>query len=141
MEHTSSLVAEGKWIDESSYQRRSDKWKEISIGNCRIDYFNPAKGIVREVKKSHRMEEAHIMQLKYYMYLLEKEGFKIKHGTIEYPKLRETEHVFLDDQDRARLDKDVLKVASILSLDACPEVINSSICKRCSYYQFCYIDE
>ena len=66
MEHTSDNVFMGKLIDEHSYPRTK---KEILIdGVVKIDFMDD--GVVHEVKKSNRMEEAHVGQLLYYIYCL-----------------------------------------------------------------------
>ena len=64
MEHESELVYEGRLIHETSYPQRSEKYEEISIGGIRIDYYDPRRKVIHEVKKSDKMEPAHEWQLK-----------------------------------------------------------------------------
>ena len=58
MEHTSDAVLVGKLVDESSYQREE---KAIDIeDSIVIDWIDERSGILHEVKKSDKMEEAHV---------------------------------------------------------------------------------
>ena len=67
MEQGNENVAIGKVIDEETY-RRDDK--HINIDNViNIDFIR-SKGILHEVKKSDKIEEASILQVKYYLYYL-----------------------------------------------------------------------
>ena len=73
MEQNSELVALGKLIDEFSHKRQK---KSIMIdGVINIDFIDN-QGIIYEVKKSIKMEDAHIWQLKYYLYYLAEKGVK-----------------------------------------------------------------
>ena len=54
MEHTSSLVAEGRQIEEASYQQRAERWQQLEIEGIKIDYYDAQAGIIREVKKSNK---------------------------------------------------------------------------------------
>jgi len=74
MEQTSDLVYEGKLIHENSYPFRSDRFREVEIGGIKIDYYDHRNRVVHEIKKSDKREEAHIWQLKYYLYVLEQCG-------------------------------------------------------------------
>ena len=87
------------------------------------------------------MEMAHEWQVKYYIWLLEQNGIDGVTGTIEYPKLRETKQVILEEQDKQYLQQTVNNIESLINNEQCPPRINSKICKRCSYYDFCYIEE
>ncbi|HOJ67101.1 MAG TPA: Dna2/Cas4 domain-containing protein [Paludibacteraceae bacterium] len=33
------------------------------------------------------------------------------------------------------------EITEIIQSDDCPPVIHSKICKNCSYYDFCYVEE
>ena len=141
MEHGSEAVEEGRWISETTYTHRSDRWQELAVENIKIDHFDARKGILREVKKSNRREYAHIAQVKYYLFVLERNGIKVDHAILEYPKLRQTEEVFLDDSDRKEIPLWENQVNNIIAQDHCPPVIRASLCKRCAYYEFCYSGE
>jgi len=141
MEHHSSLVSEGRLIGETTYPQRPSKYTEVVIGPCKIDYYNIKSGEIHEVKKSDKMEEAHIMQVKYYLWTLEQHGMNAARGIIEYPKLRSKTEVLLTDDDRREFPKIIKSIADILAMDVCPDVIRAKVCKKCSYEDFCYAGE
>jgi len=128
MEHTSDLVAEGKLIDEHSYPQRE------------IDHYDAQNNIVREVKKSNRKEGVHIAQLKYYLFVLERNQVAVSHGILEYPKLRLTEEIWLTEEDRMAIPRWEKAVREIIAKEVCPEKIADRICKKCAYYEFCYAE-
>ena len=138
MEHTSDLVAEGKLIDEHSYPQRANRWQQLAIEGIKIDHYDAQLGIVREVKKSNKKEGAHIAQLKYYLFVLERNGVEARHGILEYPMLRITEEVWLSDEDREEIPKWESSVMDIIGKEFCPQRIEKTICKKCAYYDFCY---
>ena len=149
MEQTSELVAEGKLIEEGSYLQRSSKYEQIELSaelkgitlSGKLDYFDTKHKVVHEVKKSNKVEEAHIWQVKFYLWLLELNEIQAYNGVIEYPQLREIETVFLEDEDRKYLKNSIAAIKGLLELDVCPPVIHAKICKNCSYYDFCYVRE
>ena len=141
MEQTSDLVYEGKLIHETSYPQRSEKYEEVQIGGIKVDFYDAKNKVIHEIKKSNKIEKAHEWQLKYYIYVFEKAGITGVSGILEYPKLRKTEEIFLSEIDREQIIEIEKEIELIINSETCPEVINSKICKRCSYYDFCYSDE
>ncbi len=65
MEQTNENVQLGKLLDENSYKRED---KHINIDNVINVDFIQTTGVIHEVKKSKKIEEASIFQLKYYLY-------------------------------------------------------------------------
>ncbi len=141
MEHTSDLVYEGKLIHENTYQQRSEKYEEVQIGDIKVDYFDTKNKIIHEIKKSNKIESAHAWQLKFYIYNFEKAGIKGVSGILEYPKLRQKEEIFLSDLDREQIESIETDIQQIVSRKKCPDIINSKICNKCSYSDFCYAME
>ena len=141
MEHTSDTIAEGKLIGETSYPQRAEKYTEVEIGGSKIDFYDAKNKVIHEVKKSDSMEEAHEWQVKYYVWLLEQNGIEGVKGVLEYPKLRQTKSIDFTNGDRNYLQQTIQKIESIIRNENCPPRINSRICKKCSYYDFCYIEE
>lgn len=141
MEHTSDTVAEGKLIGETTYPQRAEKYTEIEIGGSKIDFYDAKNKVIHEIKKSDSIEAAHEWQVKYYIWLLQQNGIEGATGILEYPKLRHTSHVALSQEDHTYLEQAMKHIENIISSEACPPRINSKICKRCSYYDFCYIEE
>jgi len=141
MEQTSDLVYEGKLIHENSYPQRSERMEEVEIDGIKIDYFDVHRKVIHEIKKSDKIDEAHVWQLKYYIYVLEQNQITGVSGILEYPKLRKTEEVHLTDDDRKLIVEMKAKITELIGSDKCPETINKPRCKNCSYYDFCYADE
>lgn len=141
MEQFSELVAEGRLIGETSYPQRAERWQELQIEGIKIDHYDAVRGIVREVKKSNKKEEAHIAQVKYYLYVLRRNGIVANEGLIEYPKLRITERVTLSPDEMDKVAHWEKEVEAIVSRKECPPVIDKPMCKQCAYYDFCYTEE
>lgn len=149
MEQTSDLVADGKVIEEESYQHRSDRYTQIELSSefegmtltGKIDFYNTRDKVVHETKRSNKVEQAHIWQVKFYLWLLQLNDIEAEKGVIEYPKLRKTEEVILKSEDITYLEKAVVEIIGLIHNDRCPPVLNAKICKSCSYYDFCYAQE
>ncbi|MBK6914076.1 MAG: CRISPR-associated protein Cas4 [Ignavibacteriales bacterium] len=136
MEHNSDTVAVGKFISESTYKREEH---EIQIDDIVLDFYDGKTKTIHEVKKSDKMEETHIWQVKYYISVLEEKGVDCVTGEIDYPKLRQKIKVELTDADRMQLNKIKNDIKNILALRIPPGVINKPFCKNCSYYDLCYV--
>lgn len=141
MEHTSDLVYEGKLIHEMSYPQRSERYEELEIDGIKLDYYDTRNKVIHEIKKSDKVEVAHEWQLKYYIYVLERNGIEGVTGILEYPTLRQTDKVELTNPDRERIREIEEDIGRIIKTENCPAVINAKICKLCSYYEFCYVSE
>lgn len=136
MEQNSELVSIGKIIDETSYSREK---KGILIDNTvNIDFIKNG-AVLHEVKKTKSIEEAGIWQIKYYMYYLEKRGVEKIEAQIDYPLIRETKEIFLEEEDRKVLENIEKNIAEIKNLDKPPEVLNAKFCKKCAYFDLCYV--
>ncbi len=141
MEQTSDLVYDGKLINETSYPQRSERYEEVEIDGIKIDYYDARNKVIHEIKRSDKVESAHEWQVKYYIYVLERNGIDSVTGILEYPELKKTTKVNLTDADRQKIKEIEEKIAQLISSDDCPTVINAKICKSCSYYDFCYVKE
>ena len=141
MEHTNDAVSEGKLIHETSYSHRSSKYEEIAIDGIKIDYFDAKNNVIHEIKKSSKLHEAHIWQVKYYIYVLEENGIEEVSGILEYPKERKTEEVFLSEVDRQEIALMKTEIQRIIALKEVPEAVRMSRCGNCSYYDFCFVRE
>lgn len=141
MEQTSDTVADGKFIGETTYEQRPEKYKQVELPGVKIDFYDAKAGVVHETKRSDKMEQAHVAQVKYYLYLLEQHGIAANYGILEYPTQRHTERVDLTEEDRRAIEIWKLEIEEILGREVCPGVINKPVCKKCSYYDFCYVGE
>jgi CRISPR-associated exonuclease Cas4 len=136
MEQNSDAVTLGKFISETTYKREEH---EIQIDDIVLDFYDDKTKIIHEVKKSDKMEELHLWQVKYYISVLEEKGIAGVTGEIDYPKLREKVKVELTDADRDKLQEIKMDIEKIIALSIPPEVINEPFCKQCSYYDLCYV--
>jgi len=136
MEQNSELVGIGKLLDEETYSREK---KGILIDNTINIDFIKNKTVIHEVKKTKSIEEAGIWQLKYYIYYLENKGVKNIKAEIDFPLLRENKEIVLEDEDRKVLENILKNIEEIIQSDRPPKIIDSKICKKCSYFDLCYV--
>ena len=135
-EDNSENVKIGKFISETTYERKKH---EIKIDDIVIDYFDFSTGILHEIKKSRQMEEAHIWQVKLYLKKLTEKGVEVKKAVLDYPLLKRTREIFPEAEDFQRIEEIEREASAIKNLPAPPPVINAKICKKCAYYELCYI--
>lgn len=136
MEQNSELVEIGKIIDETTYTKEK---KQILIDNTiNIDLIENG-AVLHEVKKTKSIEEAGIWQIKYYMYYLENKGVENVKAKIDFPLLRESKEVTLEDNDKKVLENVIENIEDIAKMDKPPKVIDSKICNKCSYFDLCYV--
>lgn len=135
MEQESDNVTIGKLLDEESYKRNK---KHINIDNVINIDFIKSNSMLHEVKKSRKIEEASILQVKYYLYYLKSKGVNTI-AKIDYPLLKQTIDVELSEEDEDEIKNILLDIDKILN-DSIPPTINKKrICKACAYYELCYI--
>lgn len=136
MEQNSDLVGMGKLIDETSYGRER---KHILIDETiNIDFLKDWK-VIHEVKKSRKIDEASKWQLKYYIWVLKEKGVDIEKGILDYPLLRKRENIILEKEDEEDLKLILDGIEKIKHLKLPPEGQKKGICKKCAYYELCYI--
>ena len=90
-------------------------------------------------KKSKKIEEAGIQQVKYYLYYLQKkEVFGIK-AKIDYPLLKKTLEVELSQEDSDKMENILEQIREIVDKDIPPVLQKKNICKSCAYFDLCFI--
>lgn len=135
-EDQSEAVLMGKLLDEKSYDREQ---KHIAIDETiNIDFIQKWK-ILHEVKKSKAVEEASVWQVKYYLYYLEQKKVAIEKGILDYPNLKQREIITLADEDREKIPKIIQEIHQIAEQSSPPQKINKPLCKKCAYYEYCYV--
>lgn len=136
-EHESELVHHGRNLHENSYK---DKQKELMFGSIKLDWLDMKNKVVHEVKTSNKMEEAHIWQLKYYLFYLEEIGAGEFTGEINYPKMKKKKPVTLQKGDREQIRNIIEDMECINALENPPEIGKTGKkCKSCSYMEMCMI--
>lgn len=136
MEQTNENVQLGKLLDENSYKRED---KHINIDNVINVDFIQTTGVIHEVKKSKKIEEASIFQLKYYLYYLEQRGVSGIKGKIDYPLLKRTLEIEISEEDRINIAKSLEDIKEIVHREKPPILVKKNICKSCAYYDLCFI--
>jgi len=134
-ENENEYVQLGKLIDENTYKRNK---KQIEIGKIKIDFIDN-KGVIHEIKKSNKIEKAHIYQVKYYILTLKNMGVKNVTGEIDYPKLKKRETILLEAEDEKEFEKIFAGIEEILDQPKPPVIVKKTICKKCAYYEFCFV--
>ncbi|NJF24255.1 CRISPR-associated protein Cas4 [Thermococcus sp. Bubb.Bath] len=126
----------GRVIHRESYER---EWKEVMLGDAKLDVVIKRGGVeVVEVKKSSKLEEPALWQLKYYLYLLKKAGTNAK-GIIAYPAEGKREEVVISDEDIAILERAIKDIKRVISLERPPKAERKPYCKKCAYRDFCWV--
>lgn len=136
MEKENENVKIGKILDEESYRREE---KHIDIDHVINVDFIRQKGILHEVKKSRKIEEAGVWQVKYYLYYLKQKGLVGIKAKIDYPLLRQTMEVELSADDEEKMQKMLMDIEHIALEKTPPPLEKMKICKSCAYYDLCYV--
>ena len=100
----------GKLLDESSYKKND---KHISIDQIINIDFMKESGELRGVI-----------------------GMK---GKIDYPLLKKTMSVEITDEDCGEIEKIICEITQIKKRNIPPADCNKKICKKCAYYDLCFI--
>lgn len=136
MERESDLVAQGKLISETAYP---DQRHELDIdGVMAIDFVDLRRGVIHEIKKSDKMEEAHLWQVKFYLWHLKSKGIEGLTGEIDYPKLKRRVSVTLSDDDCDAMTRIIAEIDALERQPTMPPKIEKKFCKNCAYYELCW---
>ena len=136
LENGNEDVKIGRLIDENSYSRES---KHVLIDNTiNIDFLKDWE-VLHEVKKQKSIEEAAIWQIKYYLYFLKKRGIILEKGILDYPKIKKRKDIFLLPEDEVKIESILSEIEQIILSENTPKIEKMKICKKCAYYEYCYI--
>lgn len=137
LEDNSEEVKIGKALHEA---KENDKNTEITIENIKIDKLT--KEYLTEVKKSDADPEAAKWQLLFYLKVLKEKGIERK-GKLEFieknRKDKKTVILELDDEIEKQLYEYEEEIKQLLLQEEVPPVLNKPKCKKCAYYEYCYI--
>ena len=139
LEDNSEDVRIGKILHE--IRAKDNKNTEIKYENIVLDKVS-AK-YIEEYKKSDADTEAARMQLIFYLKQLEEKGI-IKEGKLIYDEKnkkdgKKTEIVKLDESNINKLNKCLEDIEKLINQDKVPDVEKNKKCKRCAYYDYCYL--
>ena len=138
LEDNSESVKIGKAIHEE----KSEKGKntEMTIDNIKLDKLTSEYLV--EVKKSDADITAATWQLMYYLKVLKNKGIERK-GKLEFIEKNKGDKkiiiVELDEENEIKLDNYVKEIEELIISDKIPETLNKGKCKKCAYYEYCYI--
>jgi CRISPR-associated exonuclease Cas4 len=138
LEDNSEMVKIGKAIHEEKSKERENT--EVSIDNIKLDKLTSE--YLTEIKKSDADLDAAKWQLIYYLKVLKDKGLYRK-GKLEFIERnkgnKKTIIYELNDEIEKELELNIKNIESLILRDEIPEVLNSSKCKKCAYYEYCYI--
>lgn len=138
LEDNSEQVKIGKAIHEE--KAWDSKNSEIAIDNIRLDRLT--KEYLTEVKKSDADAEAAKWQLLFYLKVLKSKGIERK-GRLEFVEKNKKDKkviiVELTEEIEKELDNYISSIEQLLEQEKPPECIQTNTCKKCAYYEYCYI--
>ncbi|WP_411680226.1 CRISPR-associated protein Cas4 [Clostridium thailandense] len=138
LEDNSENVKIGKAIHEEKSAGSSNS--EISIDNIKIDKLT--SDYLVEIKKSDADVEACKWQLIYYLKVLRDKGIERK-GKLEFIEKNKGNNKILyfelNDELLEQLDKHIKDIETLIAEEDIPAVLNKPKCKKCAYYEYCYI--
>lgn len=138
LEDNSEIVKIGKAIHESKSEE--GKNTEISIDNIKLDKLTSE--YLTEIKKSDADIDAAKWQLIFYLKILKDKGIDRK-GKLEFIEKNKSDkkiiYIELNEEIEEELDKYIKEIESLISKDTIPNILNKPKCKKCAYYEYCYI--
>lgn len=138
MENNSEDVKIGKAIHK--IKEEHSKNTEVAIENIKIDKIT--KEYLVEVKKSDADIEAVRWQVLFYLKVLKDKGIN-KKGKIEVvEKKKGTNKIIyeeLTDEKEEQLKNIIADIEKLIESENPPKVEFDNKCKKCAYYEYCYI--
>lgn len=137
LEDNSEEVKIGKAIHEERAEKENT---EIAIENIKLDKLTAE--YLTEVKKSDADIEASKWQLILYLKVLKDKGIDRK-GKLEFVEKnkssKKTMIIELTDEVEKELNQYIHEIESLLQGEEIPPVLDKPKCKKCAYYEYCYI--
>lgn len=137
LEDNSEEVKIGKAIHEERAEKENT---EIAIENIKLDKLTAE--YLTEVKKSDADIEASKWQLILYLKVLKDKGINRK-GKLEFAEKnkssKKTMIIELTDEVEKELNQYIHEIESLLQGEEIPPVLDKPKCKKCAYYEYCYI--
>lgn len=138
LEDNSEEVKIGKAIHEAKSINAENT--EIKIDNISIDKISSQ--YVTELKKSDADVKAATWQLLFYLKILKNKGI-IRKGKLEFVEKNKKNKKIIILELTESLEKEllqyILEIDNLLKQENLPEVKEDAGCKKCAYYEYCYI--
>jgi len=134
LEFENTDVQIGKALHEIKFNN------EIQIENIKLDKIT--NEYVYEFKKSDSDIEAATYQLLYYLYVLKQKGIERKGKIFFKEKNNQDENniiIELNDITENKLLTFIKEIEKLLILNDPPEIELQNKCRRCAYYEYCFI--
>ena len=130
------MVKIGRAIHEEKAENTHNA--EIAIENIRLDKLT--KEYLTEIKKSDADIEAAKWQLLYYLMILKEKGIYRK-GKLEFmdKKNKKIMTLELTNELEQELHQHLKAINDLLESNILPECIHKNTCKKCAYYEYCYV--
>ena len=95
--------------------------------------------VIHEVKRSRKMQDAHLYQILYYMYYLKKNyGVNALRGVLHYPLLSQNVDVFLSEERIAQIEEALRGIGEVNAKPRPPEATWKAFCRSCAYCDLCW---
>ncbi|MDE6759357.1 MAG: CRISPR-associated protein Cas4 [Lachnospiraceae bacterium] len=137
LEDNSEQVKIGKALHEEKDEKNNT---EIALDNIRLDKLTDE--YLTEMKKSDADVEAAKWQLLFYLKVLKNKGI-IRKGKLEFVEKEKTNkkvmYFELTEEIEEELQKYIKEIEGLLEQPNIPDVLNKAQCKKCAYYEYCYI--
>lgn len=138
LEDNSEQVKIGKAIHDE--RAENSKNSEVAIDNIRLDKLT--RDYLTEIKKSDADMEAAKWQLLYYLKVLKEKGI-VRKGKLEFVEKnkRDKKIIILEltKELEQKLECYIEEIEKLLEESNPPECIHKATCKKCAYYEYCYI--
>ncbi len=138
LEDNSEDVRIGKILHEINEEK--SKKGEVSIDNIKIDKLT--RDYLVEIKKSDSDPEAVKWQVLLYLYKLKQKGVERK-GKIEFIEKnrqdKKVHYIELDEVNEKELLDILEKIETLINQDTPPQAKFENKCKKCAYYEYCFI--
>ena len=139
LEDNSEDVRTGKVLHE--LKAKDGNNTEIKYENMVLDKVT--SNYIEEYKKSDADTEAARMQLLFYLKNFSDKGIE-KQGKLIYEEKnkknsKKIQIVELDDKNLKLLNNCISEIENLISQNSIPNVEKDNKCKRCAYYEYCYL--
>lgn len=122
------------------HQLKAGGKEEIAIDNIRLDKIT--NEYVVEIKKSDADVNAGMQQLNFYLMKLKEKGI-IRKGKLECIEKNQIEqkviYIELNEDLEKELNLEYAEIIELLCAEYTPEPILKKGCKKCAYYEYCFI--
>lgn len=118
---------------------RSDQFIERGDNSATSVGSGQKEIVIHEVKRSKKMQDAHLYQLLYYMYFLRRNyGVNVSHGVLHYPLLKQNLDVPLSEDRIKQVEEAIRGIASVNAEPRPPEAVMKGYCRSCAYQDLCW---